>query len=407
MTIKAKLITNLLLTSAIVLFICLGGYSSLRFIQEKFLYSVDKSTPYQMRADKLLTIAKTQTLHGKATASNALFEQEQAVAAVNLMIQNTLYQIAVWGGSAVAIGMAFGFWILRSVLKPLRVIRRAIRIQKEQVEEKAALAEAVASGDLDRAVAVGKPLAVESLQIKNDEFGEVLQELVDMGESQNTFDRAFAEMTAALRVTRDEDSRRDRLQKGLHKLNKILREEHTAAELADEALVFLAGFLGAGVGIIYLYDEKGEMLHTLSTYAISRSRMQNWNFVLGEGVPGQVALERKMICLDSVPPGYLPITSAAGEAAPSNVVIMPIMHNDILAGVLELGSFRRFTDDDFDFLDQSLEGIAIAINISSSRQLVNDLLEQTQEQDEELRAQQEELQQANKELLERAEMLKG
>jgi len=373
MTIKAKLITNLLLTSAIVLFICLGGYSSLRFIQEKFLYSAGKSTHYRMQADKLHVIDNSSTLHGKETASNSLFEQEQAIAAVNVMIQNSLYQIAVWGCSAVAIGMAFGFWILRSVLNPLKVIRKAIRAQKEQVEEKAVLAVAVAGGDLDRAVAVGTPLVLESLKIKNDEFGEVLQELVEMSESQNSFDRAFADMTASLRVTRDENLRRDRLKNGLYELNKILREDQAADELADQALAFLAGFLGAGVGIMYLYEEKGETLQTSSTYAVSRSGRQSRSFVLGEGLPGQVALERKMIYLDSVPPGYLPITSAAGEADPSTLLIMPIMHNDKLAGVLELGSFRRFTDDDFDLLNQSLEGIAIAININRSRQLVNDL----------------------------------
>ena len=105
-----------------------------------------------------------------------------------------------------------------------------------------------------------------------------------------------------------------------------------------------------------------------------------------------------MICLNSVPPDYLPITSALGEADPLNIAILPIVHNETLVGVLELGSFRQYHDEDFEFLNQSLEGIAIAISVNRSHQRVNDLLEQTQTQAEELQVQHEELQQANEEL---------
>lgn len=195
------------------------------------------------------------------------------------------------------------------------------------------------------------------------------------------------------------------LKNGLNDLNIILRGEHTIAELADQTLTFMAGFLGAGVGIMYLYFDKGEMLQTLSTYAISDSTRMNWGFALGEGLPGQVALERKMIHLDSAPPGYLTVTSPFGKAEPLDVVIMPIMYNDSLVGVLELGSFKRFSDADFNFLNQSLEGVAIAMKVNRSRLLVNDLLVQTQLQTEELRVHQEELQQSNEELTERARIL--
>jgi hypothetical protein len=226
-----------------------------------------------------------------------------------------------------------------------------------------------------------------------------------MSEAQATLDRSLAGMTESLRNSRDEAARRDHLKNGLYELNKILRIEHTTAELADEALAFIADFIGAGVGIMYLYDNEGEMLQTLSTYAISKTGRLNWGFPLGEGLPGQVALERKMICLKAVPPDYLPITSALGQANPMNVAILPIMHNDTLAGVLEIGSFKQFSEENFEFLQQAMEGVAIAININYSRQLVNELLEKTQTQAEELHAQQDELHQTNEELMERARML--
>lgn len=355
-------------------------------------------------ADKLRDIVIRQTTKGKESLSLAQSEQETAIAEVNSMVRRSLTRIDAIGFLAILIGVLFGFWMYRSMVVPLRVVLDAVQLQQEQGTEKATLAEAVAGGDLSREVLVGKAIGLDPAKIGNDEMGMVLNAVVGMSAAQVTLDRALAGMTEALRTGRDLDVRRNRLKSGLYELNKILRVERKTAELGDEALAFIADFLGAGVGIMYLYDEGGEILQTLSTYAISKTKQLNWGFRLGEGLPGQVALERKMIHLNEVPPDYLPITSALGQADSFNVAILPIMHNETLAGVLELGSFRQFDDDDFEFLTHSMEGIAIAININRSRQIVNDLLKRTQAQAEELRVQQEELQQTNEELEERARM---
>ncbi|MDD2364928.1 MAG: GAF domain-containing protein [Desulfuromonadaceae bacterium] len=188
---------------------------------------------------------------------------------------------------------------------------------------------------------------------------------------------------------------------GLNDINMILREEQDLTELADRTLAFIAEFIDAGTGILYRYDEIDKMLYPISTYASANSERLKNGLHLGEGLPGQVALERKAITLNSVPSGYLPITSSMGSSDPASITIMPIIHNDKLTGVLELGSFRQFNSKDDMFLKQTLEGIAIALNANRARQLINELLEQTQSQAEELRVQQEELQQTNEELLER------
>jgi hypothetical protein len=353
-------------------------------------------------SDKLHEIVIQQSVQGKENVASAQGEQEKSISAVNRMVRQSLSSVVGIGAVAIFIGMFFGFWIYRSVLPPLHVVLDAVRRQQEQGREKANLAEAVAGGDLNQEVVVSKALTIDPTQMNNDEMGMLLSAVVGMSEAQVTLDKAFAGMTASLRSNRDDDARRDRLKNGLYELNKILRGEHKNEDLAEYALAFIAAFLDAGVGVIYQYNEKEEKLKTLATYAISRSNRLNEDIRPSEGLVGQVALERKMINLNTVPPDYLPIGSALGGADPLNIVIMPIMHNDTLVGVLELGSFRPFNDDNFDFLNQSLEGIAIAIKVNRSRQLVDDLLEQTQQQAEELRVRQEETLQANEELSERA-----
>jgi len=318
-------------------------------------------------SDKLHAIVSKQSAKGNASISAAKFEQDKAIAAVNSMVRQSLSQIFGIGIAAIVIGIIFGLWMYKSLLQSLQLVLAAVSSQQDKVKEKAALATAVAGGDLSRDVAVGEALQLDPSQLKKDEMGIVLKAVVGMSQAQVTLDRAFAAMTASLRSSREEEARRDRLKSGLFELNHILRGEHGITDLADRALAFLATFLGAGAGVIYLYDDRAGLLHTLSTYAVARSERLADGFRLGEGLAGQVAQEQKMRCLTTVPANYLPITSALGEAAPLAVAILPIMHNDTLVGVLELASFKQFTADNFEFLQLSLEGIAIAISVNRSR----------------------------------------
>ncbi len=295
--------------------------------------------------------------------------------------------------------------ITRSVVNPLRFSLDIILRQEKTARERSRLVEAIASGDLEQEVMISESIALEEYQASSDEAGMLLVSMVGMSEAQSSLDKSFAQMTAALRTMRDEEQRRDRLKTGQNDFNKILRGEHSTSELAHSALAFLAKFLEAGSGALYLIDEHSDMLRIAASYAFTRRKRLNDQIRPGEGVAGQVALERNSICITTVPDDYLPIGSGIGEANPASILAMPILHGATLIGVLELGSFKQFSDDDIAFLTQALETVGIEFSVNKSRQLVNELLEQTQGQTEELRVQQEELQQTNEELEERAHML--
>lgn len=361
-----------------------------------------------LAARKLHDLAARQTASGNEIIATAKGEQEQAMLNVNQVIDRNLLQVTAIGASAVIIAILFGFWIYRSVLLPLRMVLRAVRAQQAQGQEKARLAEAVAGGDLNREVRISEVLCIGGREQKPDEMGMVLKAVTEMSEAQATLDRALADMTGSLRSSRDEEQQRDRLKNGLFELNRILREEHTTEELLEYTLAFMAAFLDAGVGIIYRYNEHEKLLIPAATYAVSLvDRPDNGRIMPGEGLVGQVAVNRKPVHLQTVPSGYLPIASALGEADPLQIAVFPLQYNGLLTGVLELGSFKPFDDYSFSFLEQALEGIAVAINSNRSRRLISELLEQTQVQAEELRVREEELQQTNQELQERARILEG
>ena len=258
----------------------------------------------------------------------------------------------------------------------------------QRIVEMEALSETLANGDLTAVVTVTGHDEIASLGRAMNKMAGTLAELFETTQSRKT----------ALEVWHKNELW---LKNGLIDLNDILRGEHNISALADRALSFLIGYLGGSIGVLYQYDTSDETLQTIATYATPHNKRQNERLQRGEGLAGQAALERKMICIESVPQNYLPISSALGEADPLNIVVLPIMYNERLTGVIEIGSFNKFTDNDFSFLNLAAGGIAIALDVNRSRELVNELLEQSQKQSEELYIQQEELRQTNEELEER------
>jgi CheY-like chemotaxis protein/CHASE3 domain sensor protein len=192
---------------------------------------------------------------------------------------------------------------------------------------------------------------------------------------------------------------------GLNELNLQVRGERSVQSLAADALTFLSRYLRAGVGALYLHDETTSTLNITANFAFTRGRGLNETILIGEGIAGEAAREKKLIALEEVPPGYITVKSALGETAPRSVVALPLLHDDALVGVMELGSLKPFEPHQLDLLTQAAEVIAVAIAVNLGRQRVTELLLQSQSQEEELRVQQEELQQSNEELEERAQLL--
>ncbi|MBW4054254.1 MAG: response regulator [Proteobacteria bacterium] len=295
--------------------------------------------------------------------------------------------------------------ITRSIATPLGQVLDALRFQQEGSKEKVRIVEAIAGGDLDQEVIVSEPLRPETERFNRDEAGMLLQAVVGMGEVQYSLDQAFVRMSRSLRLNHNQEALRDWFKNGLNNLNTIVRGDKPTTALAGQVLAFLIEYIGAGIGVFYVFDEKESALHRAASYAVTGNDRLNERISLGEGLAGQAALERKMIFLDTAPPDYLRISSGLGESKPAHIVVLPFLYNDALVGIIEIGSFKAFSDNDLEFLNQSKEGIAIALSVNKSRHMVNELLEQTQAQTEELRVQQEELQQTNEELEERTHLL--
>ncbi len=195
------------------------------------------------------------------------------------------------------------------------------------------------------------------------------------------------------------------LRQGLAKINDHMRGEQSVTILCQNLLSALADYIDMQVGAIYVMDEKAT-LTLMGSYAYAQPENLHQHFQIGEGLAGQAAFEKHPILVSELPDDYIHISSGLGESPPRHLMAVPLLFEDEVKGVLELGSFTEFSTVDQEFLSRLTESIAITINTAQSRTRLRELLEETRRQSGELLNQQEELQTANEELEERAVSLK-
>jgi CheY-like chemotaxis protein/signal transduction histidine kinase/CHASE3 domain sensor protein len=174
------------------------------------------------------------------------------------------------------------------------------------------------------------------------------------------------------------------------------RGEQTPMELAQNTIEHLTPALKAQIGALYLLEN--DALKMVSSFACSKEKILNNEFKLGEGIVGQVALEKKEIVLTHVPENYFNVSSGLGEVAPKNIIVSPMLVEDELKGVIEFGSLNEFDDLQKQLLSQCMNLLAISFTSAESRKNTTELLAETQKQSKELEVQQEEMRATNEEL---------
>ena len=244
------------------------------------------------------------------------------------------------------------------------------------------VATAVTKGDLSRTIDVGAQ-------------GEVKQ----LTENVN-------EMIRNLRDTTSKNNEQDWLKTNLARFGGMLQGQKDIGAVATMILSELAPLVKARSGVFYLNEPIDDVpvLRFLAGYAVAPSQ-ENQSFRLRQGLVGQCAFEKRTILMSSAPAEYLEITSGTGAAAPSSIIVLPVLFESEIRAVIELASFEPFSETHLLFLDQLTESIGIVFNTIAANMRTEELLVQSQSLTAELQSQQLELQQTNEELEEKARLL--
>jgi HAMP domain-containing protein/CheY-like chemotaxis protein/GAF domain-containing protein len=320
---------------------------------------------------------------------NTMVEQLSSFAAEVTRVAKEVGVEGRLGGQAEVAGVS-GVW--KGLTDNVNQLAGTLTTQLRAISE---VSQAVTQGDLTRSIAV-------------EAEGEV-------AELKDTINKMIDNLAKTTRANREQDW----LNSNMARFTGMLQGERDLETVSRLIMSELTPLVGAGHGAFFLMestngaaDDAG--LRLIATYGYKERKNVPTQFKLGEALVGQAAVEQKPILLTEAPDDYVRITSGLGEAAPVNVIVLPVLFEDQVMGVIELGSFARFTDIQQAFLEQLSESIGIVLNTIQANMRTEELLEQSQQltqelqsQSEELQAQQEELQQTNKELEEQAASLKA
>lgn len=159
-----------------------------------------------------------------------------------------------------------------------------------------------------------------------------------------------------------------------------LQKVDTYPELAKVVLNKICPLMNVGYGVFYFYDENKNKLKLLTSYGYPKLHDLQQEIELGEGLLGQCAADKKTITLLNPPKDYISISSGLGHTPPKYIVVLPILHNDRLLGVLELAALSSFNDKELELINELTPIIAMTLEVVDRSTHMRQLLIETQEQ---------------------------
>ncbi len=317
--------------------------------------------------------------------------------------------------ASILLGVIFSYWLkrplfrvgnlvaqlTRGILPPSTVVKSKDEIG-ELERNLGKLVESLRSLTLfSRSMASGDYTGSFEKSSKDDEIGEALLSL------KGSLMASRKESESRLR---DEENRTWSAH-GLAKFSKLFREaEDDLYDLSRELMRELVAYTEADVGALFITKESDAdrpELELTGSYAFDREKYIHQSFEFGEGLVGRAALEKDIVYVSDLPPGYMKIRSGLGEDVPSSLLLVPVILDTNVLGVIELASLGEIPAFQAGFIQQLADALATTIAKVRANQKNRELLEQSRKQAEELASQEQDFRQNLEKLGKEIERLKS
>ncbi len=304
-------------------------------------------------------------------------------------------------------------FVANTLTRPISRITKILnRLSKGEISKDMTLE--LKTGDEIEAMASALNVSIDGLDHKSEFAKNIgagnLEIDFKMLSDEDVLGKSLLDMRNSLKKAKDEevqrvidDKKRAWASEGYANFAEILRQNSDElSKLADEVIRNIVKYTDSNQGAIFLVNDEDKnhpFLDLISTYAWDRRKYHSLTVDFGEGLVGACAIEKQSIIITEIPENYITITSGLGESNPKSISLIPLKQDDKVMGVMELASLNVMEPYQIEFLEKIAETIAATIASVKINARTRYLLEQSQQQAEEMLAQEEEMRQNMEELL--------
>lgn len=328
---------------------------------------------------------------------------EAAVSDYALFLRNLVIALLI---VFIIVSLILGFYMSNIITKPIIVVKNAIN-----------------------ALSLGKLNAIK-IKSRDDEIGEMItsvnhlvtnfRETTDFANSigqgnfgvdfqplseHDVLGKALIDMKVNLTKFTAEERDRSWLSYGMNEVGTILRQNHESVPtLAEKVLAYTVNYVGALQGAIYRvdYSEKDNpCLKLLKAHGLLESQMATSKIKFGEGIIGQVAIDKKpklLTATDGLDVAY----SGINQIKPKQILFVPIVFDDELLGIFEISSVEILTETHIDWITRIAGMTAATYDIILRKQTTEHLLKEARKLNTELLSKEDALRKANQQMQEKA-----
>lgn len=137
---------------------------------------------------------------------------------------------------------------------------------------------------------------------------------------------------------------------------------YTVKQYTESVLSRLSAELEAVQSLMFLFSPVSKQYQLVASYAYYAEKTPA-PFSLGEGLSGQVAKNKKMLCLEDIPEHYMSAFSGLGISKPRYVWIVPLVYKEKTLAVIELATFRSIPQELQETIQVILNELATTIDL--------------------------------------------
>ncbi len=188
------------------------------------------------------------------------------------------------------------------------------------------------------------------------------------------------------------------IKEGQNSLRDAMSGDLTYEDLLANCTHFVSRYVGACAGALYVCDDAQSSCELKASYAAVVGKHFSRRFAPGEGIVGQVAVEKKAILLKDIFEKDVLVKTGTAQAPPRSIYAIPLLYEKNLFGVLEVATFEEITPLKMEYMNLISPIISASMYTALQREQIKRLLESELAKNEELQAQAEELHSQSEEL---------